>query len=97
MQKSQQVLSVKQQQISARLERASQMLGTRVADLEKAAIQLSEINQLTQSLERVVASLEQARHINQALIEIRESLIQLKPALEKMSKPRIITFVDSEE
>lgn len=85
------------QQINARLERASQMLGTRIADLEKAAMQLSEINQLTQSLERVLASLEQARYLNQALIEVRESLIQLKPALEKMSKPRIITFVDSEE
>jgi biopolymer transport protein ExbB/TolQ len=85
------------QQISDRLERASQMLGNRIAYLEKAAIQLSEINQLTKSIEQVLASLEQARYLNQALTEVRESLIQLKPALEKMSKPRIITFVDSEE
>ncbi|NJM85938.1 MAG: flagellar motor protein MotA [Hydrococcus sp. RU_2_2] len=85
------------QQISQQLDRASSILESRIASLEQATVQITEITKLQQSIEEMLFSLEKTQVINQSLLEVRESLMQLKPALEKMSKPRMITFVDSDE
>jgi biopolymer transport protein ExbB/TolQ len=85
------------QQISQQLDRASTILESRIASLEEATVQIAEIAKLQQSIEEILSSLEKTQVINQSLLEVRESLMQLKPALEKMSKPRMITFVDSDE
>jgi biopolymer transport protein ExbB/TolQ len=85
------------EKISYQLDRASQILANRIAYLEKATIKITEIAKLQESIEQILASLEKTQYLNQALQEVREGLIQLKPALEKLSKPRIITFVDQDE
>jgi biopolymer transport protein ExbB/TolQ len=85
------------QQISDELDRASQVLESRISSLEKATTKIAQIARLQQSLEQVLVSLEKTQVLDRSLLEVRESLIQLKPALEKMSKPRILTFIDSEE
>ncbi|MCU0534677.1 MAG: MotA/TolQ/ExbB proton channel family protein [Hydrococcus sp. Prado102] len=85
------------QQISQQLDRASTILESRIASLEQATVQITEIAKLQQSIEEVLSSLENTQLLNQSLLEVKESLMQLKPALEKMSKPRMITFVDSDE
>lgn len=85
------------QQISEQLDRASTILESRIASLEEATVKIAEITNLQQGIEEIVSSLEKTQFINQSLLEVRESLMQLKPALEKMSKPRMITFVDTDE
>jgi biopolymer transport protein ExbB/TolQ len=84
-------------EISTQLDRTSQILETRIASLEKATTEIAEIAKLQQSLEKILFSLERSQHLNQSLQEVKEGLIQLKPALEKIGKPRIITFLDEDE
>lgn len=84
-------------EIGTQLDRTSHVLETRIASLEKATTQIAEIAKLQESLEKILFSLERSQHLNRSLQEVREGLMQLKPALEKMSKPRIITFLDEDE
>lgn len=84
-------------EIGTQLDRTSQVLETRIVSLEKATTQIAEIAKLQQSLEQILFSLERSQHLNHSLQEIKEGLMQLKPTLEKIGKPRIITFLDEDE
>ena len=75
----------------------AQVLETRISSLESATQQIGEVAKLQESLEQLILSLEKTERFDAALLEMRQTLLQLKPALERLSKPRILTFVDSEE
>jgi biopolymer transport protein ExbB/TolQ len=90
-------LSLQAQQITTQLDRASALLEERVYSLEKATLKISEMAKLQQILEEVFSSLERMQSLDRAMLEIKEGLMQLKPTLEKLGKPRMITYVEPEE
>ncbi|MEA5511916.1 MotA/TolQ/ExbB proton channel family protein [Crocosphaera sp. UHCC 0190] len=61
--------------------------------------QMEQLNQMNlQEKSRFLETLEQQLNVNRELSQSMISEIQkIKPVLEKLSKPRIITFTDSEE
>ncbi len=87
-------LTLQANQISEELTKAAQILETRIISLEKNTTQISQIPQLKKSLEKIVNSLERTAELESTLKEVRENLIQLQPALEKIGQPRRLTLVE---
>lgn len=85
------------EKLSYQLEQAAAALQGRIANLERYSAQVSEIAQLQQSLEQTLQSLEKSAQLEQVLLSVQDNLAQLKPALEQLSKPRRITFVEQED
>ncbi|MEM8780022.1 MAG: flagellar motor protein MotA, partial [Cyanobacteria bacterium P01_G01_bin.49] len=74
------------------VEKLQQLSGKLIAQME----QLNQMN--LQEKSQFLAVLEQQLKVNQELSQSMVKEIQkIKPVLEKLSKPRMITFTDSEE
>lgn len=84
------------EKLSSQLEQAAAALQERVSSLERYSAQVTEISQLQQSLDHTLRSLEKSAHLEEVLIRVQENLGQLKPVLEKLNRPRRITFVEDE-
>ena len=83
-------------EISHQLEGVATVLENRIISLEQATSQISEFAKLQESLEKILLSLEKAQKLDSLLIEMQATIIQLKPVLEKLSKPRLITFMEED-
>ncbi|GFE67789.1 MotA/TolQ/ExbB proton channel family protein [Chroococcus sp. FPU101] len=83
-------------QISQNLESTSNLLENRLNSLEQATLKLTEINQIKEGLLNLNHSLIEVLESEKLLTDLKESLTQLKPSLDKLSKPRIVSFMDDE-
>ena len=83
--------------IRDQLSELAQVLENRITSLESATQQIGKVTKLQESVEQLILSLDKTERFDAAFLEMRQTLLQLKPALERLGKPRILTFVDSEE
>ncbi|WP_013322210.1 MotA/TolQ/ExbB proton channel family protein [Gloeothece verrucosa] len=90
-------LTTQSHQMTEQLKQAANLLETRIQSLENAAYKLSDITQLKTSLDHLIKSLEKVEPVEQVIKEAMSQIKELKPSLEKLSKPRIITFAESDE
>ncbi|ACK72472.1 hypothetical protein PCC7424_4099 [Gloeothece citriformis PCC 7424] len=84
-------------EIAQQLKLAANLLENRIKSLENATDKLSELTQLQGSLDQLVQSLGKVETVEQVILEAMTQLKGLQPSLEKLSKPRIIKFVESDE
>lgn len=89
-------LNAQTQGISQQLERAAQILETRVGSLEIATKKMSDFQQIQQSLERSFASLEKTAQLENVLSGVKDNLSQLQPILKQLNQPRRITLVEQD-
>ena len=82
--------------ISQQLEKASQALEHRVANLEQAAGKISDLRDLQQGLAQSFNSLEKTAQLEHVLVGVRENLAKLEPILQQLNKPRRITLVEQD-
>ena len=82
--------------ISQQLEKASQALEHRVANLEQAAGKISALRDLQQGLAQSFNSLEKTAQLEHVLVGVRENLAKLEPILQQLNKPRRITLVEQD-
>ena len=87
-------LNAQTQGISQQLEKAAQILETRVGSLEIATQKMSDFQLIQQGLEKSFASLEKTAQLETVLAGVRENLSQLRPILKQLNKPRRITLVE---
>lgn len=90
-------LTEQTQAITKQLEQASILLENRLNSLEIATDKFQEITQLKQSIDAMILSLEKFSQVETTIISVREQIQQLKPSLDKLSKPRVIKFLDYDE
>ena len=90
-------LNAQTQGISQQLEKAAQILETRVSSLELATQKMSDFQSIQQGLEKSFASLEKTAQLENVLSGVRENLSQLKPILSQLNKPRRITLVEHDK
>jgi hypothetical protein len=72
-------------------------LDSRIAALENCAAQVARIVEFQDSLQQSLHTLEKTAQLGQVLGEVGANLALLKPVLEQLNKPRLITLVESEE
>lgn len=84
-------------EITHQLNIAANLLENRIKSLENTTDKLSEITQLQNSLDQLIQSLAKVETVEQVILEAMIQIKGLKPSLEKLSKPRIITFAESDE
>jgi len=89
-------LNAQTQGISQQLEKAAQILETRVSSLEIATQKMSDFQQIQQGLERSFASLEKTAQLENVLAGVKDNLSQLQPILKQLNKPRTITLVEQD-
>ncbi|MEM7757715.1 MAG: MotA/TolQ/ExbB proton channel family protein [Cyanobacteria bacterium P01_A01_bin.40] len=89
-------LNAQTQGISEQLEKAAQILETRVSSLEVATQKMSDFQQIQQGLERSFASLEKTAQLEHVLAGVKDNLSQLQPLLQQLNKPRRITLVEQD-
>lgn len=89
-------LNAQTQGISQQLEKAAQILETRVSSLEIATKKMSDFQQIQQGLERSFASLEKTAQLENVLAGVKDNLSQLQPILKQLNKPRTITLVEQD-
>lgn len=87
-------LHAQTQGISQQLEKAAQILETRVGSLETATQKMSDFSLIQQGLERSFASLEKTAQLEHVLSGVKDNLSQLQPILQQLNKPRRITLVE---
>lgn len=87
-------LNVQTQGISQQLEKAAQILESRVSSLEVATQKMSDFQQIQQGLERSFSSLEKTAQLENVLSGVKDNLSQLQPILQQLNKPRRITLVE---
>lgn len=87
-------LNAQTQGISQQLEKAAQILETRVGSLELATQKMSDFQQIQQGLERSFASLEKTAQLENVLSGVKDNLSQLQPLLQQLNKPRRITLIE---
>jgi uncharacterized protein YoxC len=85
------------EQISQGLQKAAMALDSRIAALENCAAQVARIVEFQDSLEQSLQTLEQTAQLEQVLGEVGANLALLKPVLDQLNKPRLITLFESEE
>jgi hypothetical protein len=85
------------EQISEGLQKAAMALDSRIAALENCAAQVARIVEFQDSLQQSLHTLEKTAQLGQVLGEVGANLALLKPVLEQLNKPRLITLVESEE
>ncbi|PSF39312.1 flagellar motor protein MotA [Aphanothece hegewaldii CCALA 016] len=84
------------EKISKSLENTANLLENRLNSLEQATLKMTEINQIKEGLQNLNNSLVEVLEAEKVLTEIKDNLDQIKPSLDKLSKPRIVTFMDEE-
>ncbi|WP_319421134.1 MotA/TolQ/ExbB proton channel family protein [Pleurocapsa sp. FMAR1] len=89
-------LNAQTQGISHQLEKAAQVLESRVGSLETATQKMTDFQQIQQGLERSFASLEKTAQLENVLAGVKDNLSQLQPILQQLNKPRRITFVEQD-
>ena len=89
-------LNVQTQGISQQLEKAAQILESRVGSLETATQKMSDFTQIQQGLERSFASLEKTAQLEHVLSGVKDNLRQLQPILKQLNQPRRITLVEQD-
>lgn len=89
-------LNAQTQGISQQLEKAAQILESRVSSLEMATQKMSDFQQIQQGLERSFVSLEKTAQLENVLSGVKDNLSQLQPILQQLNKPRRITFVEED-
>ena len=72
-------LNAQTQGISEQLEKAAQILESRVGSLEVATQKMSDFQQIQQSLERSFSSLEKTAQLENVLTGVKDNLSQLQP------------------
>lgn len=87
-------LNIQTQGISQQLERAAEILESRVSSLEVATQKMSDFQQIQQGLERSFSSLEKTAQLENVLSGVKDNLSQLRPILQQLNKPRRITLVE---
>ncbi|MEO0013240.1 MAG: hypothetical protein RLZZ535_1629 [Cyanobacteriota bacterium] len=87
-------LNAQTQGISRQLEKAAQILETRIGSLEAATRKMPDFSNIQPGVERSFASLEQTSQLENVLSGIRDHLTQIQPVLQQLNKPRRITFVE---
>lgn len=87
-------LNIQTQGISQQLERAAEILESRVGSLEVATQKMSDFQQIQQGLERSFSSLEKTAQLENVLSGVKDNLSQLRPILQQLNKPRRITLVE---
>ncbi|MGK7895444.1 MAG: MotA/TolQ/ExbB proton channel family protein [Microcystaceae cyanobacterium] len=83
-----------QQHLINQLVKVADSLEIRVQEFSQSTDKIKEITQLSDTLNQLVLFLERSQTLNQSL---QDQLQTLKPTLERMSRPRLISFVDPEE
>ena len=89
-------LNAQTQGISQQLEKAAQILESRVGSLETATKKMSDFQHIQQGLERSFASLEKTAQLENVLSGVKDNLNQLQPILKQLTKPRTITLVEQD-
>lgn len=89
-------LNAQTQGISQQLEKAAQILESRVGSLEVATQKMSDFQHIQQGLERSFASLEKTAQLENVLSGVKDNLSQLQPILKQLNKPRTITLVEQD-
>ncbi|MBE9044243.1 MotA/TolQ/ExbB proton channel family protein [Pleurocapsales cyanobacterium LEGE 10410] len=89
-------LNAQTQGISEQLEKAAQILESRVSSLEVATQKMSDFQQIQQGLERSFSSLEKTAQLENVLTGVKDNLSQLQPILKQLNKPRRITLVEQD-
>lgn len=89
-------LNAQTQGISQQLEKAAQVLESRVGSLEVATQKMSDFQQIEQGLERSFASLEKTAQLESVLMGVKDNLSQLQPILQQLNKPRRITILEQD-
>ncbi|MGL5831806.1 MAG: MotA/TolQ/ExbB proton channel family protein [Waterburya sp.] len=89
-------LNVQTQGISQQLEKAAQILETRIGSLEAVTRKMPDFSNIQPGVEQSFASLEQTSQLENVLSGIREHLTQLQPVLQQLNKPRRITLVEDD-
>jgi biopolymer transport protein ExbB/TolQ len=87
-------LNTQTQGISQQLEKAAQILETRVGTLATATQKMSDFQNIQEGLERSFISLEKTAQLEHVLSGVKDYLSQLQPMLQQMNKPRRITLVE---
>jgi hypothetical protein len=87
-------LNVQTQGISQQLEKAAQILESRVGSLEATTQKMLDFQNIQQGLERSFASLEKTAQLEHVLSAVKDNLSQLQPLLQQLNKPRRITLVE---
>ena len=82
--------------ISQQLEKAAQVLESRVGSLEVPTNKMSDFQRLQEGLERSFVSLEKTAQLENVLAGVRDNLSQLQPILKQLSQPRRITLVEQD-
>lgn len=89
-------LNTQSQKIVSQLEQAAKVLETRVSSLEQSVNKIGELREWQASLQESLTSLEKTSQLAQVLEGVKDNLGQLKPILNKLNKPRTITFVEQD-
>jgi len=89
-------LNIQTQAISQQLEKAAQVLESRVGSLEVPSNKMSDFLRLQEGLERSFVSLEKTAQLENVLAGVRDNLSQLQPILKQLSQPRRITLVEQD-
>ncbi len=89
-------LNAQTQGISQQLEKAAQILESRVSSLEVATQKMSDFQQVQEGLERSFSSLEKTAQLENVLVGVKDNLSQLQPILKQLNKPRTITLVEQD-
>jgi hypothetical protein len=87
-------LNAQTQGVSRQLEKAAQILETRIGSLEAATRKMPDFSNIQPGVERSFASLEQTSQLENVLSGIRDHLTQIQPVLQQLNKPRRITLVE---
>lgn len=82
--------------VSQQLGNTANLLEIRLNSLEQATLKITEVNQIKEGLQNLNNSLKEVLKTEKVLTEIKDSLTQVKPSLDKLSKPRIVSFMDDE-
>jgi biopolymer transport protein ExbB/TolQ len=87
-------LNAQTQGISQQLEKAAQILETRIGSLEAATRKMPDFSNIQPGVEKSFASLEQTSQLENVLSGIKDHLTQIQPVLQQLNKPRRITLVE---
>ena len=89
-------LGLQAKQISQQLQKAANLLETRVDSLEKSANKISDLRKWQSSLDETVRHLEKTAQLSNVLEGVKTNLGQLTPVLKQLNKPRTITLVEQD-
>ncbi len=82
------------QRFIEQLDQMTKILDIRIQGLNQSTEKFIELSQLKETLEQLKTFLERNQTVNQS---IQNQLLQLNPILEKMSRPRIVSYLNPEE